>query len=871
MTIVVPPRGNRPNLVLLVGERPGRQEAEQLSPFVGKSGAEQEAYLARHGVSAKDWRVTNVCLSYDEHNEDPSAADINEWTPKLLAEVKATSPRLVVAVGRYAMRWFLGQSAELDTCWGLPHHAGAFDPSRKHRAYGAVVVPIVHPAAGFYDGEQRAIIAAGYERVAAILKDIQAGKRVNFREDEWAGRERYEDVGGEELASRLVSGVEEIGLDTEGVPGNPWSVQVSIADGMGLVLRRSRQDFAEGAQALQRLVNKGVLVVAHNLLWDMELAREMELELRDAKLADTQYQSYLLRLEPQGLKPLAYRWCGMKMKSYSETVGDVGRDKQLDYLARVLEIDWPKPEPRVIIENDGRVRLYKPQPIAQRVEKILLDCYTGKVDKDGNLTDPHERWKQVDKELRLEVERRVGEMPVGTLDDIPLDQAIAYSARDADATLRLYHKLKPELKRLDLNDLMNTGMEVLPVFESMQSNGMPASRKYFQSLADEMTDEMERLQTKISTTYFHGRPFNPGSPVHVRTLMRRRGLEGAEETSTGEVSTGKRSIEHLRFTDPAIADVFEWREKQHVRDSFCAPVLERIPPDEDIYPVRCKLKTTRTATRRLASTDPNLLAIPSRKKLGKRVRDGYVCPPGEVFGAWDFSAMEMRVMAHESRDPLMVKLFKEGRDIHTETAMRIFGLPEDKIDRMEHRYPAKTAGFGIIYGIQGQGLLAQLRTQPGMSHWTEQSCDKLIREWMKIYKGVKDYIERVVKETERLGLVRSHWKMIRYLPGIWSDDKKIKAEAGRHAVSHKIQEMAQGMVQESIKWLKPRVRALQLREPSLQWRNEIHDELLLSFEERLWEEVNELLMEGLTKHCGVELIVPVEAEGHMSRCWGGLK
>jgi uracil-DNA glycosylase family 4 len=890
-SVIVPGAGRLPNLVLLCGESPGAQEAEKGEPFVGRSGIEQQWYLSRHNLNVRNWYRTNVSKRYYGDNRDPSREDIEEWTPVLLSEVAQCAPRLIIAVGRFATRWFLGEQADMDTCHGIPHLAGAFDTWRAGRApKGCIILPVIHPASGFYDNDAKALIAWDYGRVADVLARIKHGVDIDLREDTRAGKESYDDVTGAELENQIWQSGEGISLsddsyiiaiDTEGIPSNPWSIQVSVITESGLVLRCSQPDFKAGVDYIKSIADRPTCtVVMHNAMYDLEMCAAMGLDLSRARIFDTMYAAYLLRLEPQGLKPLAWRWCGIKMQSYKDVVGDVCTEKQVAYLARALDRSpWPIIEPRVIHDNNGTDRVYKPQSIELRIAKILSD-YANDDPFSEDRMDVHDRWSQVDKELRSEVENVLGPMPIGTLADIPLDRAVIYAARDSDATLRLHRRLVPELARLDLTRTMGTGMRVLPIFEEMQRNGMPASRRYFERFSRELDTSMREIGTRISTQYFDGRPFNPASSKQVATLMRRRGLTAEKRTSTGAMSTGKQSIEHLRYTDPAISDVFDWRERQHLRDSFCAPVLARIPEDKDICPIRSNLKVTRTATRRLAATDPNLLAIPVREyrgsegDLGRRVREGYQCPDGEVFGAWDLSAIEMRYLAHETEDELLGRLFREKRDIHSETAARIFRLDPSTIDedtwKFKYRLPAKNAGFGIVYGIQGQGLLTQLRML-GITGWDERSCAKLIDDWLNMYGGVKEYIARTIKEVQKCGYARDSSGMYRYLPGIWSNDRKVAAEAGRIAVSHKIQGGAQTLIQNSMAYLHAQIRDLQDTGANVVWRMQIHDELLLSFTPDLWEPLDYIVRDALVNHSGIDLRVPIECEGAQSTNWANLK
>lgn len=913
--IVVYGSGPLPSPVLLVGEAPGEEEAHRGRPFVGKSGREQDWYVSHncrcghhrryHQLSddargrstlgacsspscscvtfrilvSSSWYKTNVVKEWRVGNPDPTPSQVREWGPVLEDEILRCSPRLIIAVGRFAARWLLGDAADMEAVHGLPHHAGAFDSSLSNRARGAIVLPIYHPATGLYDGSMRGLVDWDYEQVAGVLHALEVDEPVPVVNDldTIGDNTHYSDVPGS-IVGRWFDKYPPrvLGLDTEGTPTAPWSIQLSDHPGYGIMLRASRDDFAAGISALQAIIDSGTLLVMHNAPYDVEMCEAMGLDMRSARVWDSMDWAYLRLTEPQGLKPLAWRTCGMRMQSYSDLVGSAGVEKQLAYLADVEDGDWPKPEPRVIHENDGTSRAYQPQTVQSRAKKILLDYYTGKVDKDGVGVDPYKRWQQVDEELRAIVEggEGLGPMPESTLDDVSLEEATQYACRDSDAALRIYLSAMGGEDRGEWEGLHQEAMDLFPVFYEMQKEGMPASVSHFERLRDDMTREMHQIGAGISSRFYHGRPFNPNSPPHVNRLLKRRGLKPEKTTKTGAPSTAKKSIEHLAYSDEAVKEIFAWRKRQHIRDSFCAPILARIVrgEGEDIGRVRCRIKTTRTAARRLAATDPNLLAIPVRDEMGRRVREGFVAPDGYVLGAWDLSGIEMRKAASLSGDPLMCRLFNEGGDLHSETVAAIFGIPRGQVDKndLSTRIPAKTAGFGVLYGIQGAGLLDQLRSL-GLEGWDEEACEDLIAKWLDTYGGVKEYIERTRREVTRDGVVYDEWGMPRRVPGIWHYKEHVAAEAARIAVSHRIQGGAQGMIRRSMRWLKERVRELQDAGFVVQWCLQVHDEVILLFEEDLWPVMDELVVEGLTQHHESDMVVPVEASGHKAKSWGELK
>lgn len=435
--------GRTPSPIMFIGEAPGHNEARLGRAFVGASGAELRWYLSKHNLSPDDFYLTNVCKTYIESNPDPTPELISKWTPHLKQEILDCSPQLIVAVGRYAAQWLLGDRLEMEACHGLPHKGGEFGDNKLRRSQlvkrcnGAIILPVYHPAYGLWSPKAKSLIDWDYSQVAHTWKLIRTGQKykIQYREDKFAGKEQYLDVTGDELATHLSFNCpEEIGLDTEGIPSNPWSIQVSWNPGTAYTLRIKQPDFSVGVQAIQYFcVDKGCTIITHDAgtpsgcLYDTIMCRAMGLELSRARLWNTMYAAYLLRNESRALKTLMYRWCGMQGEDYMALVSGIGREKQIDYLQQASSHKWSKPEPYVEHSNDGSSKLKKPKSVNSRIERILIDCITEKTNKDGEIADPYKRWHDVDKGLRVEVERELGLMPTATLDDVPLEKAVFYS------------------------------------------------------------------------------------------------------------------------------------------------------------------------------------------------------------------------------------------------------------------------------------------------------------------------------------------------------------------------------------------------------------------------------------------------------------
>lgn len=941
--IVVPGYGPSPCDFMAIAEAPGRQEAQIGRPLVGPSGQAFNWYLQRHGLHIGQFYLDNVCRLYQEGNPDPSPEQIAEWSHTLQATIAEVRPKIILTLGRYAARWFLGHAADMDTCRGIPHLGGEFAGENVHlyreRAMGAIILPVYHTAFGLRQSDAKTLIDHDIAKFADIARLVRGGRPdlVRFRRDTYAGREHYSDVTGAELRAILRRAKpERIGYDTEGDPDEPFSLQVSTEPGVGYMLRCDQNDFSIGIEALQLLADSGCTFITHDAGtprgtgYDTQVSRTCGLELRDAKFANTMYRAFSLRIEPKGLKALLWRWCGMRQEEYMSLVEGIARERQIEYIRRVASrsdeaakllamvlmyqmledkskgislmpaVDeqirrstWPRVPPRVERENNGTLSLKKFGKLEARAKLILGDIEKDKRNKDDEPVDPAARWGQLEPELRALAEAEIGELPKATLHDVKRDDAVFYGCRDADGTLRLDIELEEECRRMGVEGVCQTGFDVLPIFEEMQLNKMPASRRAFVALSQQVDRDMQQLQARLSYEYFDGRPINPApNTKDVEVLVRRLGITGLKTTKNSKrPSTSMKSLEYLAPKFPALSLVGEWRRRQKVLHTYCIPALEmadrqgvelrsRGIEESDLFLVSYKIKPVTLEPRRIATEDLSMLNIPVRTKIGQMVRACYMTaadddpedPMVEVFGEWDYSSQEVRVTAHVTNDDLLCSIMRDPkRKIHMETASRVFGKPIDQIDEVGEKIPAKTAFFGMLYGMSGPGLLDLFRSY-GLENWPLDQCEKLIAEVFRIYPGLLETIRRVQRETLRTGMVRDLYGHIRYLPNIWSDKRGEANEAARQAFSHLVQGTAQGMTQNSMSSL--RRPLAELRGLGVRWCLQIHDSILMRFPRWLFPVVDKIMRDKMENHYGggvVKLKVPVLADAHTSTNWSLLK
>jgi len=824
--ISVPAIGPRSSRILLVGKAPGMEEvnASPPRPHIGRNGREQRLICARHGINTHAIRMTNLIREFvppdAKISEHLSADRIDYWHRDLLAEIEETRPLIIVPVGLDATRFFLGSGAALSTVHGIPHRPGALDPGVAYRAGPeqdrCCIIPMTQPAAGFHNSDARGGIEWDFSQLAKVVQMVKGGreKEIPYRYDRWAnGKANYSDISGRELDEILdLFDPDVLAIDTEGTPNDQFCWQVSFEEGSAYMIRcdmrdgSGREDFHVAVRALQKHADRGCVFTGHNIsMYDLAMLRRKGLDLFHAKVHDTLFDNYLFCLEPLGLKPSSWRTLGARMRTHTETVGELGRELQIEWLKKVVvhTRSWPKPDSVWELKGDGEYKItWNPQPIHKRAQAII-DKYTkeclvaeyGEDEEGGDSSagedgedinqaidsndekligvDPAKGWRAIRdslSDLARRAEQELGPIPYGTMREVwkrDKDSALQYSCDDAHNSLRLYHPYMRRLKEEGKEQLAEEFSINMHIYSEMQENGMPCSRKRLIELRDRLTESMVQISRDIARRYNGRVPFNPKSPPQVNRLFAKLGIRGTKRNKPNKkgertVSTGNKSIGHLKFIDEGmdrkekhkrelVVDIFRWRSHQTTRDSFTRPTIAMTEgqvsdgrSDPDVVWARGQIKPWGTTTRRSAMAKPNLLAQPKHSIYGRWVRDCYVAPEGWVFIESDLTSVEVAVMAHLSRGPELIAAVKRGK-FHKHTASKLFNVEVENVDDNQ-KTVGKRAFFGPIYGQSGPGLREQLWMQ-GLTQYTDDDAQRFIdRIKYEIYPSVGKYEAKIAHE-----------------------------------------------------------------------------------------------------------------------------
>lgn len=428
-----------------------------------------------------------------------------------------------------------------------------------------------------------------------------------------------------------------------------------------------------------------------------------------------------------------------------------------------------------------------------------------------------------------------------------------YAAEDADITLRLKNVLEPKLKEVGGEDLFwNIEMPLVPVLADMERTGVRLDTEALAETAKAFNERMAMLEAHIYE--LAGEKFNISSPKQVGDILfgKMQIMEKPKKTKTGQYVTSEEVLQSLRSKAPIIDDILAYRGLKKLLGTYVEALPKLINPHTGR--IHTSFNQAVTATGRLSSSDPNLQNIPVRDDDGKEIRKCFVAEPGCLFFSADYSQIELRIMAHLSQDENMITAFREGHDIHTATAAKIYHEELNEVTP-EQRKKAKQANFGIIYGITAYGLAQRM----GIDN---KEAKQLIDDYFRTFPKVKAFMERAKQEASEKEYAETIFGRRRYLPDINSKNGTVRGFAERNAINAPIQGSEADIIKVAMIRIHKRFEKEGIRSRMIL---QVHDELNFSVLPEEKEKVEAIVKEEMQN--AYVLSVPLLADAGWGNNW----
>ena len=441
----------------------------------------------------------------------------------------------------------------------------------------------------------------------------------------------------------------------------------------------------------------------------------------------------------------------------------------------------------------------------------------------------------------------------GNMRDLPPASVYEYACEDADVTLKLKNKLEKELDENNVRKLFEEiEMPLIPVLAYMERNGVRIDTEALKETSRHFTLRMKQIEEEVYQQA--GTEFNIASPKQVGEVLfdRLKIVEKAKKTKTGQYVTSEEVLESLRGKHEVVGKILEHRGLKKLLGTYIDALPQLINPETGR--IHTSFNQTVTATGRLSSSNPNLQNIPIRNEDGKEIRKAFIPDDGCIFFSADYSQIELRIMAHLSGDPHMIEAFQKGQDIHAATASKIYKVPLEEVTR-EQRSKAKTANFGIIYGISVFGLAERLNVD-------RKEAKELIDGYFENYPHVKEYMDESIRIARERGYIETIFKRKRYLPDINSRNAVVRGYAERNAINAPIQGSAADIIKVAMvriyqRFLKEGIQSKMILQ--------VHDELNFSVLPEEQEKVKQIVIEEMES--AYKMKAPLLADSGWGQNW----
>ena len=371
-----------------------------------------------------------------------------------------------------------------------------------------------------------------------------------------------------------------------------------------------------------------------------------------------------------------------------------------------------------------------------------------------------------------------------SFNQVPIKDATNYAAEDADITLQLYEKLIEIIDKSSIKLLKTIDYPLLFVLLEMEQKGALIDTSHLNGLSKEFGTKLLNLVKKIHEA--SGSVFNIDSPKQLSEILFEKlkiETKGLKKTSTGYFSTSESVLQKLSDENEIVKDILEYRSLAKLKSTYTDKISEICDQNSRVH---TSYHQAVTSTGRLSSSDPNLQNIPIRTKEGITIREAFIAPSSKKILAMDYSQIELRLMAHYSQDPIMLKSFKNNEDIHKRTASEIFGVGLDNVDD-EMRRRAKTINFGLLYGMSAFGLANQLAV-------SRTEAEIFLNNYFERYSAVKKFMSDIVENSKELKYVETLYGRKIHVPNITANNYMVRQAAERAAINGPLQGSAADII-----------------------------------------------------------------------------
>ena len=532
--------------------------------------------------------------------------------------------------------------------------------------------------------------------------------------------------------------------------------------------------------------------------------------------------------------PLAHRYLGvpeqLEFKAVCEKLKPILEDKSIKKCGHNIKYDL------IVMSNEG----------------IALDGVDFDTMIASYLLNPSSRGHGLDaltmeyfghKNLTYKEMTGTGSKEIG-FDEVEVDRATEYAAEDSDMTWRLKGKLQPQLKDSTLKLYKEIELPLLEVLAEIELNGVYVDRKHLKELSSKIDKQLLHLEKDIYV--LADEEFNINSPKQLSVILfEKLKLPVVKKTKTG-YSTDVSVLEQLAVEHKLPEQVLSYRQLAKLKSTY----VDALPGEifKNTGRVHTSFNQTVAATGRLSSSNPNLQNIPIRSDMGKEIRKAFTAEGDNMLLSADYSQIELRILAHLSKDKALKNAFDKGEDVHARTAADIFGSSLDQVDENSRRM-AKAVNFGIIYGLSAFGLSRQLKI-------SRKDAQDFIDQYFSLYSNVKDFMDNTIAEARECGYTLTMFNRRRYLPDLKSDNRQVRESAERIAINSPIQGSAADLIKVAMIRLSRNLKKIKLNSKMIL---QVHDELLFECPVQEKKEIESLVRKEMEGACtlSVPLVVDI--------------